>query len=158
MKSLITTSPITGATCITSTDIYATYNVTPVSVQIWAPLVELVYQSSDLSLNATVMVTTAPSSLGSSVATPPYTDSDGGGSALSSGAKIGLGIGVAVAALGIAFDLIWFWRWRRKELSALPVRAAEPDAPSEHPGTYKGGHQSHEMPVIERPSELRGET
>ncbi|KAL1877888.1 hypothetical protein Daus18300_002241 [Diaporthe australafricana] len=73
-----------------------------------APLLQLMYQSSDVSTASTT---------GSSSSSDTATSS---GQGLSTGAAAGIGVGVGLGVVILAVAAFWFWRARRKNSRAAP--------------------------------------
>lgn len=73
--------------------------------QVFAPLIDIRWQSSDRSRST---------SSGASPATASHTGPAKNNTGLSTGAQAGIGVGVAVGALAILLGALFLWRRRRK--------------------------------------------
>ena len=123
------------------------------TMQMFAPMFQLNFQSTDIQTTAST--TSAADTSESSSSTPTADSTSDGG--LSSGAKIGIGVGVGVGALILIGALAWFLMSRRRskrppvaELGGSPA-VYGPQGTVEHKPASNPGHHS----VF---SELSGET
>ncbi|KAH8682694.1 hypothetical protein BX600DRAFT_506262 [Xylariales sp. PMI_506] len=146
VQSVTTTSTFTAAACVFTANSIATFIATAIPSQIWAPMIELVYKSTDLSLNVTATGTATTSA---PTITTPITSSG-----LSPAADAGIGVGIAAVILSI-LGFLWFWRRKRRAKALVGGGAQELDLQggrAELPNGDKG--EMHEAPAEERPSEL----
>ncbi|KAK2607778.1 hypothetical protein N8I77_006430 [Diaporthe amygdali] len=83
----------------------------------YAPLLQLMYQSSDISSTTSPPSTTSTSS--------GQETNSSGGQGLSTGASAGIGVGVGLGVIILAAAAFWFWRVRRKNMkTAAPNHAS----------------------------------
>lgn len=78
---------------------------------VYAPLLQLMYQSSDVS------TTTSSSSSITPISSGTETDSSGS-RRLSTGASAGIGVGVGLGVVIVAGAAFWSWRMKRKNMKA----------------------------------------
>lgn len=77
---------------------------------VYAPLLQLMYQSSDVS------TTTTPSSSSIMPSSSGEETDSSGNLGLSKGASAGIGVGVGLGVVILAAAIFWFWRVRRKDM------------------------------------------
>lgn len=133
-----------------STGFVETVIVTGTSFSLMAPLIQLLYQSSDL------ISTAVPSSASSSQATASSTEPNG----LSTGAKAGIGVGVALAVILVGtIGVAWWLKIRRGKKSvpdgAVPGGLSEGEE-KQGPAELQGMHSTLLDPkVLDKPAELQ---
>ena len=99
------TNTVTG---ISSTSTAVGKN-TLTSFEVYAPMIEIRWQSSDRSAHT-------PTNTGSRSTSPPAQNSSSGSSGLSTGAKAAIGVVVPVAVIAILVGIFFFWRRKIKKL------------------------------------------
>lgn len=93
----------------------------------YVPLLQLMYQSSDVSATTSPSATSTSSGEGSN---------SSGSQGLSTGASAGIGVGVGLGVIILAAFAFWFWRSRRKnrKRAALGHRWNAGDSRDSRPG------------------------
>lgn len=114
---------------------------------IYAPLIQLNWQASDLTSATSSSTPSIPAS--ASTLSPTAAPSSG----LSSGAKAGIGIGVALGALAV-LALAFFIYKRRQNAYALAKQHSPVESPYELQAGKKGSYAVPELPSGTQVSEL----
>ena len=122
--TLATTSKLPVPTTYTTSGADSSFTVvTATSINLLAPLVQIIWKSEDLPTSSGAAVTTTPTF------SPSATPSPDSSSSSSSGDHVGIGVGVAVAALVIIALLVWFFfrQRRRKRQAQTPMDISPSD-------------------------------
>lgn len=105
---------------------------------VYAPLLQLMYQRSDLSSTTTTVLSSASTPATSS----GERTSSSGSQALSTADLVGIGVGVGLSIVVLAGAAYWFWRGRRKN--------SKPVATDNRTSAEPGGSE------VKSPHELQG--
>lgn len=130
------------------------------TLSVYAPLLQMLYQSSDLPATSSASSRTSSSRTSSSMSS---TSTSSGGTAtssaqshgLSTGAAVGIGVGVGLGVLLAAAAGVWLWctKRRRRPTSTLEGQAAE-DQPAYAEGV--DSNKPAETTAKESPTEAEG--
>lgn len=172
--SLLTSATVATVTCESGTSAHFSHLTVPFAVEltdsasiistfsVWAPMVQLKYQSSDLPPSSiTPSPTTTSGSTGDSIATTSSSNNNAAlitdapvQDSLPVGSRVGIGVGVAAGVIILAIIGFCAVRvWRRRRLVA-PVTYQEAEQPREQPPPFAYQDVKQSAPV--GPVELGG--